>query len=229
MTTSATEATQQASEQQTAAADTTTTAATGTQQATQATEATQAAPTAAEATAAEWDGKVETLPSAAQKLINDLRKEAGDERVAKKTLDAIQKALNPDAKGDEKPTAEQLTKALTEREADAKQAKTELAVYKLAGKHSADADALLDSRAFLAKIADLDPTKTADIEKAIKEAVTNNPKLKTVLAAGASGADFSGGSGEGALTQEKFDSMTPSEKNALFKTNPAEYRKFSGR
>lgn len=229
MTTSATEATQQASEQQAAAADTTTTAATGTQQATQATEATQAATTAAEATAAEWDGKVETLPSAAQKLINDLRKEAGDERVAKKTLDAIQKALNPDAKGDEKPTAEQLTKALTEREADAKQAKTELAVYKLAGKHSADADALLDSRAFLAKIADLDPTKTADIEKAIKEAVTNNPKLKTVLAAGASGADFSGGSGEGALTQEKFDSMTPSEKNALFKTNPAEYRKFSGR
>ncbi|WP_345600317.1 hypothetical protein, partial [Thermocatellispora tengchongensis] len=120
---------------------------------------------------AEWDGKVESLPAAAQKIIADLREEAGDERVAGKTLSAIQKALNPDAKGDEKPDADQLAKALAERDTETRQAKTELAVYRLAGKHSADADALLDSRAFLAKIADLDPSKTADIEKAIKEAV----------------------------------------------------------
>ena len=145
---------------------------------------------------AEWDGKVESLPPAAQKMIADLRKADGDERVAAKTLAAIQKALNPDAKGDEKPTAEQLTKQLAERDTATKQAQTELAVYKLAGKHGADADALLDSRAFLAKIADIDHTKTADVEKAIKEAVESNPKLKSVRVAGSSTADGAGGSGE---------------------------------
>lgn len=145
---------------------------------------------------AEWDGKIESLPPAAQKMIADLRKADGDERVAAKTLAAIQKALNPDAKGDEKPTAEQLTKQLAERDTAAKQAQTELAVYRLAGKHGADADALLDSRAFLAKIAEIDHTKTADVEKAIKEAVESNPKLKSVRVAGSSTADGAGGSGE---------------------------------
>lgn len=145
---------------------------------------------------AEWDGKVESLPQGAQKIINDLRKAEGDERVSKKVLDQIAKVLNPDAKGDEKPTAEQLTKQLAERDTATKQAQTELAVYKLAGKHGADADALLDSRAFLAKIAEIDHTKTADVEKAIKEAVESNPKLKSVRVAGSSTADGAGGSGE---------------------------------
>ena len=145
---------------------------------------------------AEWDGKIESLPPAAQKMIADLRKADGDERVAAKTLAAIQKALNPDAKGNEKPTADQLTKQLAERDTAAKQAQTELTVYKLAGKHGADADALLDSRAFLAKIAELDHTKTADVEKAIKEAVESNPKLKSVRVSGSSTADGAGGSGE---------------------------------
>ncbi|GAA3289213.1 hypothetical protein ACFFON_15435 [Arthrobacter citreus] len=142
-----------------------------------------------------WDGKIESLPADAQKVIADLRKEAGDERIAAKTLAAIQKALNPDAK-DEKPDAAALTKALNDREADAKQAKTELAVYRLAGKNGADPDALLDSRGFLAKLADIDPSDTAKVTKAITDAVKDNPKLKAVLAAGASGADLSGGSGE---------------------------------
>ena len=178
--------------------------------------------------ASEWDGKVESLPADAQKMIRDLRGKDADERVAAKTLAAIQKALNPDA-AEEKADPVKLAAQLAERDADAKQAKTELAVFRLASKQGADADALLDSRAFLAKIAELDPSKSADIEKAIKDAVTDNPKLKLVQAASASGSDFSGGSGEGAITQEKFNSMAPSEKNALFKTNPAAYRKFTGR
>lgn len=144
---------------------------------------------------AEWDGKVESLPTGVQKLITDLRKDAGDERVAKKTLDAIQKALNPDAKAGEKPTADQLTKALTDRETEAREARAELAVYKAASKHGADADALLDSRGFLAKLKDIDPTDAKAITKAIEDAVKENPKLKAVLAAGQSGGDFSGGTG----------------------------------
>lgn len=59
-----------------------------------------------------------SLPPA-QKIITDLRKADGNERVAKKTLEAIQKALNPDAKDGEQPDAAALAQALTEREADA--------------------------------------------------------------------------------------------------------------
>ena len=147
-------------------------------------------------TPAEWDGKIESLPPAAQKIITDLRKEAGDERVAKKQLDAIAKALNPEAGENEKPDASNLAKQLAEREAEAKQAQIELAVFKNAGAHGADASALLDSRAFLAKVADIDPTNSKAIADAIGEAVTNNPKLKAVLAAGSSTADGAGGSGE---------------------------------
>lgn len=142
-----------------------------------------------------WDGKIESLPAEAQKIITDLRKEAGDERVASKTLGAIQKALNPDAK-DEKPDAGKLAQQAAEQAAAAKQAQTELAVYRTATKHGADADALLDSRAFLAKIADLDPSDTAKVSKVIEDAVKDNPKLKAVQAATKGSADIGGGSGE---------------------------------
>ncbi|MCQ1951613.1 hypothetical protein NNX28_16975 [Arthrobacter sp. zg-Y859] len=185
-------------------------------------------PRPAEPAAQEWDGKVESLPPAAQKLIRDLRKDDGDERVAKKTLDAIQKALNPDAKPEEKADPAQLTKLLSERDAETKQLKAELAVYRSAGKHGADPDALLDSRGFLAKIADLDPTDSKAITKAITEAVNENPKLKAVQVAGSSGADFNGGSGEGAVTQAKFDAMSNAEKNALYKSDPNLFRRLAG-
>ncbi|HKU01424.1 MAG TPA: hypothetical protein VJQ80_01270 [Arthrobacter sp.] len=63
--------------------------------------------------ATDWDGKVESLPPGAQKLINELRKADGDERVAKKTLDSILKALNPDAPDDAKPDPAALASQLT--------------------------------------------------------------------------------------------------------------------
>lgn len=205
--------------------------ATAAEQGAQGTEAAATETKAAEAQQAkapEWDGKVESLPADAQKIINGLRKEAGDERVAAKTLAAIQKALNPDA-AEEKADPVKLAAQLAERDADAKQAKTELAVFRRASKQGADADALLDSRAFLAKIAELDPTKTADIDKAIKEAVTDNPKLKLAQAASASGANFSGGSAESAVSQEQFNKMGVQERTELFNTNPALYRQLAGR
>jgi hypothetical protein len=155
---------------------------------------------------AEWDGKVESLPAGVQKIITDLRKESGDERVATKTLAAIQKALNPDSKDETKPDPEKLTQQLAERDTAARQAQLELAVYKTAATNGGDPSALLDSRAFLAKIADLDPTKTDAIAAAVKEAVTDNPKLSAALAAGKGGADFSGGTGE-QRTNKKSNSL----------------------
>lgn len=149
-----------------------------------------------------WDD-----PAKAKAEIERLRAENGRDRTAGKTEAAkaatdeltqkLAKALGLVKDDDEAPDASKLTAQLTEREAQAKQAQTELAVYKLAGKHSGDADALLDSRSFLAKIADIDPTDTAAIDAAVKQAVTENPKLKSAQAAGRSGAEFNGGSGEG--------------------------------
>lgn len=82
--------------------------------------------------------------------------------------------------GDNTPDAEQLTSQLTEQTNTAKQAQLELAVYKAAADPDlgADAAALLDSRSFLEKVAELDPTKTDDITSAIKEAVKDNPRLQ---------------------------------------------------
>lgn len=156
-----------------------------------------------------WDD-----PAKAKAEIERLRAENGKDRTTAKTKAAedarneltqsIGKALGLIKDGEEKPDPAKLTQQITETAADAKQAKTELAVYKAANKQGADADALLDSRAFLAKIADLDPTDAKAITKAITEAVTENPKLKTVQAAGASGANF-GGSGES--TNKKASSL----------------------
>ncbi|WP_394253641.1 hypothetical protein [Arthrobacter pityocampae] len=183
---------------------------------------------------AEWDGKVESLPAGVQKMIRDLRKEDGDERIAKKTLDAIQKALNPEG-GDEKPDAAKLAEQLAERQADldardneAKQAKAELAVFRLSHKLGADPDALLDSRGFLAKLAGTDLTDDAALNQLIADTVNENPKFRLARAAGQSSADFSGGSGENAITQDKFNAMTPAEKNALFKSDPTLYRRLAG-
>lgn len=191
--------------------------------ATTSTEAATTAPVVAE------PKTVEELPAWAQKQIKDLRKDDGDERVAAKTLAAIQKALNPGAKGGEQPNAEQLTAQLTEQATAAKQAQTELAVYKLAGKHGADADALLDSRTFLAKIADLDHTDTKAVTKAITDAITENPKLKAAQAVATSRVDTSGGSGEGAITKVAFDAMSNADRNKLYNTNLPLYRQLSGK
>lgn len=148
-----------------------------------------------------WDD-----PAKAKAEIERLRSENGKDRTTAKQTAAQQatdeltqklgKALGLIKDGDTKPTSDQLAAQLTEQATAAKQAQTELSVYRLAGKHGADADALLDSRAFLAKIAELDHTDTKAVTKAITDAITDNPKLKAVQAAGQSGADFSGGSGE---------------------------------
>lgn len=91
----------------------------------------------------------------------------------------IGKALGIIEDGEDTPDAQQLTQQLTEQTQAAKQAQLELAVYKAANTHGADADALLDSRSFLEKVADIDPSKTADIEQAIKDTVETNPRLQT--------------------------------------------------
>lgn len=59
----------------------------------------------------------------------------------------------------------------------ARQAEIQLAVYQAADAANGDPQALLDSRTFLAKVAELDTTDSAALAVAIKEAVDANPRL----------------------------------------------------
>ena len=171
-----------------------------------------AAPEQASPAAPEWDGKVESLPEPVQKMIRDLRTESAErrtkltaaEQAQQDAIRALAKAAGIDLPGqqDTAPDPAALAEQLTASQVRARTAAVELAVFRAAGKHAGDPDALLDSRAFLAKVADLDPGAadfTTAVESAITEAVAANPKLKAVQVTGASSVDHSaGGSGEGA-------------------------------
>ena len=127
-----------------------------------------------------WDD-----PAAAKAEIERLRKENGAARTTAKA-NAADEARNELAQTigkalglveDESIDPVQLTTQLTESQALARQAKVELAVFRAATDTDADPAALLDSRTFLAKLADLDPTDSAAVTAAISEAVAVNPRL----------------------------------------------------
>ncbi|GAA1051396.1 hypothetical protein [Arthrobacter russicus] len=164
---------------------------------------------------------IDQLPAWAQKIIKDTRSEAANYRTkassadqaSQATLDRIASALG--LKGEEKPDPEKLTAELGNAQEQARQRTVELAIYKAAGPNQANPDALLDSASFLAKVRTLDPKAgdfTNQVTDAIKEAVTANQSLKAVRAAGASGTEFSGGSGEqGQITEAQLAQMTPEQ------------------
>lgn len=177
----------------------------------------------------EWDGKIESLDPRVQKIIGDLRNEAGDERIASKTLSAIQKALNPDAP-DEKPTAEALAAQVAEHQQTAEQAVTaqhaaevKLAVVLASLAQDADHEALLDSKSFLATLDGLTPDDGEKITAAITNAVEKNPKFKVARAVTTSRVDTSAGSGENAITQDQFKTMGYKDRVELFQKNPTLY------
>jgi hypothetical protein len=144
-----------------------------------------------------------------QKMIADLRKENASSRTNAKTkaaedarndvTQAIGKALGLIKDGDDTPSAEALAQQATAAQSQAKAAAIELAVFRTAKDHGGDPVALTDSRAFLAKVADLDPTAedfTTKVTAAAKAAVAANASLKPAQVAGQSTIEHPGGSGE---------------------------------
>lgn len=141
--------------------------------------------------AASGGQQVEDLPDWAQKIIKDARDDAAKARVNAKNsaADEARKALTNDiAKAlgivtDETPaedqlTPEQLRDLLSGERTTAKMARTELAVYRAAqGGSNFNAAALLDSRAFLDSIKDVDPTDSEALATKIAEAVQAQPWL----------------------------------------------------
>lgn len=144
--------------------------------------------------------KVETFSAEDMALV---RSEAAANRIkardAEKTADdrikAAMKALGLDDKADPAEVAKQ---AATERDtarAEHREVALELAIFRNAG--DANPNALLDSRAFMKSISEIDPTDTPKITAAIIEAIKGNASLKSVptQAVGASSVQHTSGSG----------------------------------
>ncbi|XCM28861.1 hypothetical protein ABXI76_05245 [Streptomyces parvus] len=185
--------------------------------------------------------KGEFDPAKFQKLVENLRGDVEAEK--QKRQSAEQKAKDDQAafmkkvaaafgiETDEQkpPTLEELAKQLEESRgetkesrAQARQTQVELAVYKTAGKHGGDPDALLDSRNFASAISKLDPTAAdfdAQVGKAVKTAVDSNKKLaakapepKEPEPTPAGGAPMDGaGGGKRQLGEADVKRMTPAE------------------
>lgn len=146
--------------------------------------------------------------SEAGKARNDAKKQAADEAV-KALTQQLGKALgfvkDDDTPPDPKALAEAIAQkdtAISEKDAALRAKDVELAVWARADKLQAKAGALLDSRAFVATLANLDPSDkgfTDALDKAIRDAVDGNKAaFAATPPAGKSGADLSGGTREGA-------------------------------
>ncbi len=138
-------------------------------------------------------------PARFEKLVENLRGDVAAEKAKREALeqkakddqDALMKrvaaAFGLETDEAKPPTPEELAKQLDEARgetkesrAQARQTQVELAVYKTAGKHGGDPDALLDSRTFANAISKLDPATddfNEQVGKAVKTAVDSNPKL----------------------------------------------------
>ncbi|MGW2587564.1 hypothetical protein ACWCYZ_40925 [Streptomyces virginiae] len=146
-------------------------------------------------------------PPAAEQQLADATSRA-DQAAAERdelraALDAVTKALNPNDPDSEQDPAK-LAAAVAERDrlladhaAELRSARVELAVARAAADAGARGDRLLNSRSFLASVADLDPTDVAFDSKlttAITAAVTADPDLYRAAPAGPprGGAEFHG-------------------------------------
>lgn len=148
---------------------------------------------------AKWKALSRQNETAAKEARKAIEKAEQDKQ---STLDAIARALGL-KKGEEvdpAKLAEQLTGERDTARSELRQTRIELAIYETASKHGAKPSALRDSRSFLSKVADLDPSdkgfRDALIEAA-KEAVKDNPALAAEASKppARSGAEMTGAPG----------------------------------
>lgn len=144
-----------------------------------------------------WDD-----PAAARAEIERLRRENAADRVNAKQAAAdaakaeltqqIGKALGL-VKDDEPVDPARLTEQLTTAQKESRAQQLENAILRAAIKRGADPDALIDSRSFMERAAQTDPTDAAGIAALIDGALTGNSRFKGVQAAPAGGADLGPG------------------------------------
>ncbi|MGW2594760.1 hypothetical protein ACWCXC_31460 [Streptomyces sp. NPDC001515] len=179
-------------------------------------------------------------PARFEKLVENLRGDVAAEKAKREALEQkakddqddlmkrVAKAFGLETDEAKPPTPEELAQQLAEEQTRtkasddrARQTQVELAVYKTAGKHGGDPDALLDSRSFANAIAKLDPADTGfdqAVGNAVKAAVEANAKLAAKAPepkpepTPAGGASMDGaGSGKRQLGKADVARMTPEE------------------
>ncbi|NUV65656.1 hypothetical protein G6W57_00815 [Streptomyces sp. CAI-121] len=180
-------------------------------------------------------------PARFEKLVENLRGDVAAEKAKREALeqkakddqDTLMKrvaaAFGLETDEAKPPTPEELAQQLAEEQTRtkasddrARQREVELAVYKTAGKHGGDPDALLDSRNFAKAIEKLDPTADGfdeAVANAVKTAVDSNSKLaakapepKEPEPTPAGGAPMDGaGNGKRQLGAADVKRMTPAE------------------
>lgn len=165
------------------------------------------------------------------------RAEAGKGRVTAKqqAADAARQELTAQllgildpSKAGEQATPEELTRQLTNAQAQARQTAVELAVYRTAAAAGGDADALLDSRTFADSLADVDPADSVAVTAAIKAAVTSNPRLGTrPTGPQVGGSEFNGAPPQG-VTAPQFAAMDYAARAELYQSDPTTYRRLAG-
>lgn len=123
-------------------------------------------------------------PAELHAMIRDLRKENANRRTASNTAaeDAKKELAQTIGKAlglveDETVDPAKLTESLTQSQADAKQARVELAVFRNASAANGDPAALLDSTSFLKSLDAIDPNDAAAVQAAIAKAVETNARL----------------------------------------------------
>ncbi|MER6663233.1 hypothetical protein ABT256_01690 [Amycolatopsis japonica] len=161
-------------------------------------------------------------PATLAKMVRELRTENASDRTTAKTKAAdearqqlaqdIGKALGLVAGDDDKADPAKLAEQVTGEQQRARAAAVELAVFKSAGPLGADPAALVDSRAFLSAVEQLDPTAADFADKvgaAITKAVTDNPKLRAAgQAPPRSSGQHAGGSGEKPAAKSLTDAIS---------------------
>ncbi|MDP9185619.1 MAG: hypothetical protein M3O29_08135 [Actinomycetota bacterium] len=162
---------------------------------------------------------VDQLPAWAQKIIRDTRKEAGDNRAkattaetnAEARVNAMLEAAGIKTK-DEPLDAAKLTEQLSAKDQAIRNLTVERALDKAARRAGADEDLLTAVLAHKGSLGKLDPTAddfATQLDALVKAEVAGNPKLKAARAAGASGIELSGGTGEqGQITAAQLAHMT---------------------
>ena len=96
-------------------------------------------------------------------------------------MDALAKAFGLKS-DDDPPDAEALTAQVQAEQAKAREAALQLAVFRAAPQHEANASRLLDSASFLASLKEVDPTDADAVGNAIKAAVEADEMFKATPA-----------------------------------------------
>ena len=166
--------------------------------------------------------QVETLTS----QLAAAKQSAADER-EHSIVQTLLKALGRGEDGEKVVSTEDLARQLSESQAKAKDLEAREVVRSILAKDSmkdVDAGRLFKHSDFLTELAKVDATDHKAVEALISSTTTEYPWLKTtVQATGRSGTDLTGGTGEAAITKDKFSKMTGDELNALAASDPATF------